>query len=115
MYRNQRQAICVHLVLMVCLLFDCSSAVNELTEESERSASPPLSFLDEMKLFASTDEFKTSMSNSEHFKHVSTDTNLSIRRKLCRKGTNCAVMISDAVFAGRSQVTGSAKNSQHQS
>ncbi|XP_016894736.1 coiled-coil domain-containing protein 14-like isoform X2 [Cynoglossus semilaevis] len=45
------------------------SAVNELTEESERSASPPLSFLDEMKLFASTDEFKTSMSNSEHFKH----------------------------------------------
>ncbi|XP_040903629.1 uncharacterized protein LOC121188122 [Toxotes jaculatrix] len=45
------------------------SAFNDLMEEKEGSLSPPLSFADEMKLLASSDEMKTSTSDSKHLGH----------------------------------------------
>ena len=47
-----------------------SSALNDLMGEKEASFSPPLSFADEIKLLVSSDEVKTSMSDSKPLRHV---------------------------------------------
>ncbi|XP_019935377.2 myosin heavy chain, embryonic smooth muscle isoform-like isoform X2 [Paralichthys olivaceus] len=50
------------------------SALSDLTEENDGSLSPPLSLLEEIKLLASSDEVKTSMSDSTHLIHKETET-----------------------------------------
>ncbi|XP_056239179.1 girdin-like isoform X2 [Seriola aureovittata] len=47
--------------------------LSALIEENEGSLSPPLSFADEMKLQAASDELKTSMSDSEHLRNDETE------------------------------------------
>ncbi|XP_062249700.1 ERC protein 2-like [Platichthys flesus] len=50
------------------------SALGDLTEETDGSPSPPLSFFEEIKLLSSLDEVKTSTTDSTHLRHKETDT-----------------------------------------